>query len=55
MGNTQEALEQGRLPDIYFFPAFPLTNVQLLKDRVLIPYAYYRHFGRSLTLGDKGC
>ncbi len=53
MGNTQEALEQGRLPDIYFFPAFPLTNVQLLKDRVLIPYAYYRHFGRSLTLVTK--
>lgn len=49
----EEGLGRDGLPDIYFFPAYPLTNMQLLKDRVLIPYVYYRHFGRSLTLVTK--
>ncbi len=31
-------------------PAYPLENVQLLKDRVLIPYVYYRQFGASMTI-----
>ena len=34
-------------------PAFPLENVQLLKDRVIFPYACYRAFGESLSLVTK--
>lgn len=34
-------------------PAYPLENVQLLKDRVIFPYACYRSFGKSLTLVTK--
>lgn len=34
-------------------PAYPLENVQLLKDRVIFPYACYRAFGESLTLVTK--
>lgn len=35
---------------ICVIPAYPLENVQLLKDRILIPYVYYRHFGGSMTI-----
>ncbi|MDE5716411.1 MAG: glycosyltransferase family 4 protein [Lachnospiraceae bacterium] len=38
---------------ICVIPAFPLENVQLLKDRVLLPYVYYRAFGESLRLVTK--
>lgn len=31
-------------------PAYPLENVQLLKDRVIFPYACFRAFGASLRL-----
>lgn len=34
-------------------PAFPLENVQLLKDRVILPYVCYRAFGESLRLVTK--
>ncbi len=34
-------------------PAFPLENVQLLKDRVIFPYACFRAFGESLRLVTK--
>lgn len=34
-------------------PAYPLENVQLLKDRVILPYACYRAFGESLRLVTK--
>ena len=36
--------------NICVIPAYPLENVQLLKDRILIPYVCYRHFGNSLTI-----
>ncbi len=31
-------------------PASPLENVQLLKDRVLLPYVCYRLFGESFSI-----
>lgn len=31
-------------------PAYPLENVQLLKDRVLLPYVCYRLFGESFSI-----
>lgn len=31
-------------------PAYPLENVQLLKDRVLFPYVCFRSFGASLRI-----
>lgn len=31
-------------------PAYPLENVQLLKDRVLLPYVCYRTFGESFRI-----
>lgn len=34
-------------------PAYPLENVQLLKDRVVFPYVCYRTFGESLRLVTK--
>ncbi|MDE5939960.1 MAG: glycosyltransferase family 4 protein [Lachnospiraceae bacterium] len=34
-------------------PAYPLENVQLLKDRVILPYVCYRAFGESLRLVTK--
>lgn len=34
-------------------PAYPLENVQLLKDRVIFPYVCYRAFGESLRLVTK--
>ena len=34
-------------------PAFPLENVQLLKDRVILPYACFLAFGESLRLVTK--
>lgn len=34
-------------------PAFPLENVQLLKDRVIFPYACFLAFGESLQLVTK--
>lgn len=36
--------------NICVVPAFPLENVQLLKDRILVPYVYYRQFGNSITI-----
>lgn len=39
-----------RSSHICVIPAYPLENVQLLKDRILIPYVYYRHFGDSMTI-----
>lgn len=36
--------------NICVIPAYPLENVQLLKDRILIPYVCYRQFGQSLTI-----
>lgn len=34
-------------------PAYPLENVQLLKDRVIFPYVCFRTFGESLRLVTK--
>lgn len=34
-------------------PAYPLENVQLLKDRVILPYVCFRRFGESLKLVTK--
>lgn len=34
-------------------PAYPLENVQLLKDRVILPYVCYRAFGERLHLVTK--
>lgn len=34
-------------------PAFPLENVQILKDRVVFPYVCFRTFGESLRLVTK--
>lgn len=34
-------------------PAYPLENVQLLKDRVIFPYVCFRSFGQSLQLVTK--
>lgn len=34
-------------------PAFPLENVQLLKDRIVFPYVCFRTFGESLRLVTK--
>ncbi len=31
-------------------PAYPLENVQLLKDRIIFPYACFRSFGASLRI-----
>lgn len=36
--------------DICIVPAYPLENVQLLKDRILIPYVCGRHLGGSVTV-----
>lgn len=36
--------------NICVIPAYPLENVQLLKDRILIPYVCYRQFGQGLTI-----
>lgn len=36
--------------NICVIPAYPLENVQLLKDRIMIPYVCYRHFGKSMTI-----
>lgn len=36
--------------NICVIPAYPLENVQLLKDRILIPYVCYRQFGKSMTI-----
>lgn len=35
---------------ICVIPAYPLQNVQLMKDRVILPYTCYRLFGESLKL-----
>ena len=35
---------------ICMIPAYPLENVQLLKDRVILPYVCYRTFGENLKL-----
>lgn len=35
---------------ICMIPTYPLENVQLLKDRVILPYTCYRLFGESLKL-----
>ena len=36
--------------NICVIPAYPLENVQLIKDRIMIPYVCYRHFGSSMTI-----
>ncbi len=36
--------------NICVIPAYPLENVQLLKDRIVIPYVCYKHFGSSMTI-----
>lgn len=36
--------------NICVIPAYPLENVQLMKDRVVIPYVCYRHFGSSMVI-----
>lgn len=36
--------------NICVIPAYPLENVQLIKDRIVIPYACYRHFGSSMVI-----
>lgn len=36
--------------NICVIPAYPLENVQLMKDRIMIPYVCYRHFGSSMTI-----
>lgn len=36
--------------NICVIPAYPLENVQLLKDRILIPYVCYRQFGKTMTI-----
>lgn len=40
-------------PNIYSFPPFALSNVQILKDQVAVPYVYYRHFGKTMTIVTK--
>lgn len=42
-----------KINDICIVPAYPLENVQLLKDRILIPYVYSRHLGGSVTIITK--
>ena len=36
--------------NICVIPAYPLENVQLMKDRIMIPYVCYRHFGSSMVI-----
>lgn len=36
--------------NICVIPAYPLENVQLMKDRVVIPYVCFRHFGSSMVI-----
>ncbi|MCM1173811.1 MAG: glycosyltransferase family 4 protein [Blautia sp.] len=36
--------------NICVIPAYPLENVQLMKDRIIVPYVCYRHFGSSMTI-----
>lgn len=36
--------------NICVIPAYPLENVQLIKDRIIIPYVCYRHFGSSMVI-----
>lgn len=36
--------------NICVIPAYPLENVQLMKDRIVIPYVCYRHFGSSMVI-----
>lgn len=36
--------------NICVVPAYPLENVQLMKDRIVIPYVCYRHFGSSMVI-----
>lgn len=35
---------------MYVIPAYPLTNVQLLKDRIVFPYVCFRTFGASFQI-----
>lgn len=39
--------------NMFVIPAVPLQNVQILKDRIVIPYVCYKHFGKSLTILTK--
>ncbi|MCM1261253.1 MAG: glycosyltransferase family 4 protein [Butyrivibrio sp.] len=39
--------------NICVVPAYPLENVQLMKDRIVIPYVCYRHFGSSMVILTK--
>ncbi len=36
--------------NICVIPPAPLENVQLLKDRILVPYVCFKHFGESMTI-----
>ncbi len=36
--------------NLCFVPAYPLQNVQLMKDRVVFPYACFKCFGKSFTI-----
>lgn len=36
--------------NICMIPVYPLENVQLLKDRIILPYTCYRIFGESLKI-----
>lgn len=36
--------------NICVIPAYPLENTQLMKDRIVIPYVCYRHFGSSMII-----
>ena len=36
--------------NICVIPAYPLENVQLMKDRIVIPYVCYRHFGSGMVI-----
>lgn len=36
--------------NICVIPAYPLENVQLMKDRIVIPYVCYKHFGSSMVI-----
>lgn len=39
--------------NIYILVPTPLKNVHLLKDIIVLPYVYYKHFGKSITVVTK--
>lgn len=36
--------------NICVIPAYPLENVQLMKDRIIVPYVCFKHFGSSMVI-----